>query len=97
LALPQRQPTFPSLSPASAREKKAAQKAGKDENFATILVLKNLKEHGAVMLGQSATTIAKEQRSPAAVTAFYTAITAVATLGLAILLVSADVAFALAH
>jgi len=49
------------------------------------------------MLGQTATTIATEQRSPGAVAAFYATITAVATLGLAILIISAEVAFALAR
>jgi len=48
------------------------------------------------MLGQTAITIAKKQPIPAAVAAFYATIAAVATLGVAILLVSANIAFALA-
>jgi hypothetical protein len=66
------------------------------ENFVTFGGLENLKEHGVIMLGQTATTIAKE-RSPGAVAAFYATIAAVATLGLGILLVSANIAFVLAH
>ena len=49
------------------------------------------------MLGETATVIAKEQSSSAAVSAFYTTIAVVATLGLAILIVSANVAYAVAH
>jgi len=67
------------------------------ENFATFHGLDKSKEHGVIMLGRTATTIAKEQRSPVAVIAFYATIAAVATLGLAILIISAEVALALAH
>jgi len=49
------------------------------------------------MLGHTATVVAREGRSPSAVAAFYTTITAVATLGLAILIISANVAYALAR
>jgi hypothetical protein len=49
------------------------------------------------MLGHPVTIAAREQRSPSAVAAFYATITAVATLGFAILLISANVAYALAR
>ena len=50
-----------------------------------------------IMLGHTATVVAREQRSPSAVAAFYTTITGIVTLGLAILLISANVAYALAR
>ena len=49
------------------------------------------------MLGHTATVITREQGSPSAVAAFYTTITGIAALGLAILLISANVAYALAR
>ena len=67
------------------------------ENFATFRGLKNLKEHGVVMPKQTQLAIAEQQSSATAVSAFYATIAAVGTLGIAILIISANVAYAVAH
>jgi hypothetical protein len=67
------------------------------ENFATLPGLKNLKEHGAVMPKQTQLAIAEQKGSATAVSAFYATIAAVGTLGIAILIVSANAAYAVAH
>ena len=49
------------------------------------------------MLGQTAKLIARQQPSLTAVTAFYTTIAAIATLGLMILIITANVAYVVAR
>lgn len=67
------------------------------KNFVTFHGLENLKEHGVIMLGQTAKVIARQQPSLTTVAAFYATVAAIATLGLAILIISANVAYAVAH